>query len=58
MVPEARGYFDFLEMGEQLLAGVEELCMDGGNQVYQEGLPIISLPLRRAACAASVCSRS
>lgn len=40
IVPEARDYFESLEIGDELLAGVEELCMDGGNQVYQECAPV------------------
>ncbi|MFE9057520.1 DUF6892 domain-containing protein [Streptomyces mutabilis] len=40
VVPEARSYFASLEISEDLLAGVEELCMDGGNQVYQECAPV------------------
>ncbi|MFC5956144.1 DUF6892 domain-containing protein [Streptomyces pratens] len=40
VVPEARAYFESLEIGDELLAGVEELCMDGGNQVYQECAPV------------------
>ncbi|MEZ3181848.1 hypothetical protein KYY02_25190 [Streptomyces pimonensis] len=40
VVPEARSYFEALEISDDLLADVEELCMDGGNQVYQECAPI------------------
>ncbi|KFG71934.1 DUF6892 domain-containing protein [Streptomyces mutabilis] len=40
VVPEARSYFASLEISEELLAGVEKLCMDGGNQVYQECAPV------------------
>ncbi|MFJ7771059.1 DUF6892 domain-containing protein [Streptomyces sp. NPDC097107] len=40
IVPEARSYFESLEISDELLAGVEELCMDGGNQVYQECAPV------------------
>ncbi|CAM5239899.1 hypothetical protein SHIRM173S_01218 [Streptomyces hirsutus] len=40
VVPEAREYFESLELSDELLAGVEELCMDGGNQVYQECAPV------------------
>ncbi|MEU2978876.1 hypothetical protein ABZ678_18225 [Streptomyces hirsutus] len=39
-VPEAREYFESLELSDELLAGVEELCMDGGDQVYQECAPV------------------
>ncbi|GGQ10496.1 DUF6892 domain-containing protein [Streptomyces mutabilis] len=40
VVPEARSYFASSEISEELLAGVEELCMDGGNQVYRECAPV------------------
>ncbi|MEU5882105.1 hypothetical protein [Spirillospora sp. NPDC047279] len=40
VMPEARAYFEALEIPGELLAGVEELCMDGGNQVYQECAPV------------------
>jgi hypothetical protein len=40
VVPEARSHFASLEISDDLLAGVEELCMDGGNQVYQECAPV------------------
>ncbi|MDI3405194.1 DUF6892 domain-containing protein [Streptomyces cavernicola] len=40
IVPEARSHFESLEISAELLAGVEELCMDGGNQVYQECAPV------------------
>ncbi|MFE9923715.1 DUF6892 domain-containing protein [Streptomyces sp. NPDC005774] len=40
VVPEAREYFASLELRDELLAGVEELCMDGGNRVYQECAPV------------------
>ncbi|AQS65747.1 DUF6892 domain-containing protein [Streptomyces pactum] len=40
IVPEARSYFESLRIGDGLLADVEELCMDGGNQVYQECAPV------------------
>ncbi|MFI8306119.1 DUF6892 domain-containing protein [Streptomyces sp. NPDC085927] len=39
-MPEARAYFESLEIGDELLSGVEELCMDGGNRVYQECAPV------------------
>ncbi|MEU3552697.1 DUF6892 domain-containing protein [Streptomyces fragilis] len=40
VVPEARDHFASLHLDDDLLAGVEELCMDGGLQVYQECAPI------------------
>ena len=40
VVPEVREYFESLEIGDELLAGVQELCIDGGNRVYQECAPI------------------
>ncbi|MCP3769984.1 MULTISPECIES: DUF6892 domain-containing protein [unclassified Streptomyces] len=40
VVPEARAYFESLELSDELLAGVEELCLDGGNRVYQECAPV------------------
>ncbi|WP_309032691.1 DUF6892 domain-containing protein [Streptomyces alfalfae] len=40
VVPEARDHFTSLEISDELLAGVEVLCMDGGNQVYQECAPV------------------
>ncbi|MFM9370570.1 DUF6892 domain-containing protein [Streptomyces sp. Da 82-17] len=40
MLPEARSHFEALEIPGELLAQVEELCMDGGNQVYQECSPV------------------
>ncbi|MEA5363226.1 hypothetical protein VA596_27095 [Amycolatopsis sp., V23-08] len=40
VVPEAREYFEALEIGAELLASVEQLVMDGGLQVYQECSPI------------------
>ena len=40
VVPEVREHFEALEISDELLAGVEELCVDGGNQVYQECAPI------------------
>lgn len=39
-MPEARDHFTSLEISDELLAGVEVLCMDGGNQVYQECAPV------------------
>lgn len=40
VVPEARSYFGALEISDDLLFDVEELCMDGGKQVYQECAPV------------------
>jgi hypothetical protein len=40
VVSEARSHFESLEISDELLATVEELCMDGGNQVYQECAPV------------------
>lgn len=40
VVPEARGYFEALEISDELLATVENLAMDGGLRVYQECAPI------------------
>ncbi|NEY30792.1 hypothetical protein GTU99_00980 [Streptomyces sp. PRKS01-65] len=39
-MPEARDYFASLEISDELLAAVDELGMDGGNQVYQECAPV------------------
>ncbi|MEU0397504.1 hypothetical protein ABZ208_32970 [Streptomyces sp. NPDC006208] len=40
VVPEARRHFESLEISDELLATVEELVMDGGNEVYTECSPI------------------
>ncbi|WP_395571864.1 DUF6892 domain-containing protein [Streptomyces sp. BK79] len=40
VVPEARDHFESLEISNELLAEVEELCMDGGNRIYQECAPV------------------
>jgi hypothetical protein len=40
VVPQSREFFERLEIGDSLLAGVEELCLDGGNQVYRECAPV------------------
>lgn len=40
MLDEARAYFEALEIEERLLATVEELNLDGGNQVYMECAPV------------------
>jgi hypothetical protein len=40
VVPEARAYFESLEIGAELLATVEKLVMDGGLRVYQECAPV------------------
>lgn len=39
VVPEARTYFESLELPTDLLAGVEQLIFDGGCQVYFECCP-------------------
>jgi uncharacterized protein DUF6892 len=38
--PEARAYFEALEISPGLLATVDELILDGGLAVYQECAPI------------------
>ncbi|GLY39755.1 hypothetical protein Amsp01_057780 [Amycolatopsis sp. NBRC 101858] len=38
--PEARAYFEALEISPELLATVDELLLDGGLQVYQECAPV------------------
>lgn len=40
VLPEARAYFEALEIPAGLLATVGELVMDGGLQVYQECAPV------------------
>ncbi|MEU6847091.1 hypothetical protein ABZ930_35005 [Streptomyces sp. NPDC046716] len=40
VVPEAKEYFEALEISDELLASVEELGMDGGLRVYQECAPV------------------
>ncbi|WP_428951968.1 DUF6892 domain-containing protein [Streptomyces sp. cg35] len=40
VVPEARAYFEALEISDELLASVDELVMDGGLAVYQECAPV------------------
>ncbi|WP_448318222.1 DUF6892 domain-containing protein [Streptomyces sp. CO7] len=40
VVPQARDHFASLHIPDDLLAGVEELCLDGGLEVYQECAPI------------------
>jgi uncharacterized protein DUF6892 len=40
VLPEAREHFEALEIGDDLLAGVEELVLDGGLQVYAECSPV------------------
>ncbi len=40
MVPEARVHFESLEIGDELLATVDELVVDGGLRVYQECAPV------------------
>ncbi|MFD4829655.1 DUF6892 domain-containing protein [Streptomyces uncialis] len=38
--PEARAYFEGLDIPEELLLTVDELTIDGGHQVYQECAPV------------------
>jgi hypothetical protein len=38
--PEARAYFEALEISPDLLATVDELVLDGGLQVYHECAPV------------------
>ncbi|MEU0797969.1 hypothetical protein ABZ342_48555 [Amycolatopsis sp. NPDC005961] len=38
--PEARAYFEALEISPGLLATVDELLLDGGLRVYQECAPV------------------
>jgi hypothetical protein len=38
--PEARAYFEALEISPELLATVDELVLDGGLRVYQECAPV------------------
>ncbi|WAX81645.1 DUF6892 domain-containing protein [Streptomyces sp. KMM 9044] len=40
VVSEARAYLESLELGDELLAGVEELRVDGGNRVYRKCAPV------------------
>ncbi|MFD9736730.1 DUF6892 domain-containing protein [Umezawaea sp. NPDC059074] len=40
VLPQARDHFEALEIGDDLLAGVEELVMDGGLRVYAECSPV------------------
>ncbi|MFC8041976.1 DUF6892 domain-containing protein [Nocardia sp. NPDC057353] len=39
VVPEAREYFENLELSPDLLAGVEQLTFDGGCEIYAECCP-------------------
>ncbi|MEV0684847.1 hypothetical protein AB0I35_13380 [Nocardia sp. NPDC050378] len=39
IVPEAKAYFENLELSTELLAGVEQLIFDGGCQVYFQCCP-------------------
>lgn len=39
-LPEARAYFEALEISDELLATVDELLMDGGIDVYVECAPV------------------
>ncbi|MFF8960337.1 DUF6892 domain-containing protein [Streptomyces sp. NPDC014894] len=38
--PEARAYFEKLDIPDELLLTVDELTIDGGHQVYQECAPV------------------
>lgn len=40
ILPEARAYFQELEIPADLLATVEELTFDGGHQVFMECAPV------------------
>ncbi|MGW0781931.1 DUF6892 domain-containing protein [Streptomyces sp. NPDC002913] len=40
VLDEARAYFEQLEIPAELLATVEELTFDGGNQVFMECAPV------------------
>ncbi|GGZ12842.1 hypothetical protein CP967_17715 [Streptomyces nitrosporeus] len=40
VLDESRAYFEALEISDELLASVEELVIDGGNQVNHECAPI------------------
>ncbi|WP_329038923.1 hypothetical protein OHT61_15645 [Streptomyces sp. NBC_00178] len=40
VLDESRAFFEALEIGEELLAGVETLVVDGGAPVYDECSPV------------------
>ncbi|MCM2387294.1 DUF6892 domain-containing protein [Streptomyces albipurpureus] len=40
VLDEARTYFEALEISEELLATVDELMVDGGNDIYHECAPV------------------
>ncbi|MEU0991233.1 DUF6892 domain-containing protein [Streptomyces sp. NPDC005953] len=40
VLPEARTFFEALEISDELLASVEVLIADGGNEVYNECAPM------------------
>ncbi|WP_326770863.1 hypothetical protein OG978_45185 (plasmid) [Streptomyces sp. NBC_01591] len=40
VLPEARAYFEGLDIPDELLLTVDELTIDGGHQVYQECAPV------------------
>jgi hypothetical protein len=40
VVPEARAYFEALDIPAPLLAGVEDLLLEGGHTVYQQCCPL------------------
>ncbi|WP_329209301.1 hypothetical protein OG257_20035 [Streptomyces sp. NBC_00683] len=40
VLDESRAFFEELEISDELLAGVDELLVDGGHQVYYECSPV------------------
>jgi hypothetical protein len=40
VLQESRDHFEALEISDELLANVESLCADGGNQIYYECSPV------------------
>ncbi|MFG2987105.1 DUF6892 domain-containing protein [Streptomyces sp. NPDC048258] len=40
VLDESRTFFEELAISEELLAGVDELLVDGGNQIYYECSPV------------------
>ncbi|MFI6943753.1 DUF6892 domain-containing protein [Streptomyces sp. NPDC050418] len=39
VLAEPRAYFEALEIGDELLAGIEELCFDAGLDIYRHCAP-------------------
>ncbi|MFJ8233317.1 DUF6892 domain-containing protein [Streptomyces sp. NPDC094448] len=39
VLDESRAYFEALEIGEELLAGVDSLCFDAGLEIYRHCAP-------------------